>query len=410
MTANSSLPFYTFDISRLLSRSSASAPTGIDRVELEYARYLCQHAEDRLQFSAVHPFGRLSILPFEIAKSFIEKIGVFWDNGEQGKAVQKLSTRLMRSLILPKFKQNTDHTRPDVYLLMSHHHLTRPSIFETIKRRNNSFFVPMVHDLIPLQYPEYSREKEPSRHKRRIETVVKFSDGVLTPSLAVRDALLPYFQHSPRPEVPIWPAPLGVSPRTTAASYSLQVTTEKPYFVCLGTIEGRKNHLLLLNVWRRLIEIHGAKTPRLLIIGKRGWENEQVIDMIERTPSFAGIVREYNNLPNDEVVALLKNARALLFPSFSEGFGLPLAEALALNVPVICSDIPVFQEVGKNKVTYLDPIDGLGWLDTISTYSSLKTPQTPPPYFEDNDALNWDTSVKNGLLEIENFISQKKLA
>ncbi|GBR54887.1 glycosyltransferase [Neokomagataea thailandica NBRC 106555] len=188
------------------------------------------------------------------------------------------------------------------------------------------------------------------------------------------------------------------------------MTTEKPYFVCLGTIEGRKNHLLLLNVWRRLIEIHGAKTPRLLIIGKRGWENEQVIDMIERTPSFAGIVREYNNLPNDEVVALLKNARALLFPSFSEGFGLPLAEALALNVPVICSDIPVFQEVGKNKVTYLDPIDGLGWLDTISTYSSLKTPQTPPPYFEDNDALNWDTSVKNGLLEIENFISQKKLA
>lgn len=72
-------------------------------------------------------------------------------------------------------------------------------------------------------------------------------------------------------------------------------------------------------------------------------------------------------------------ARALLFPTFTEGFGLPLIEALSLKVPVIASDIPVFREIAGDIPDYLDPIDGKGWMEYIENYmlenSSLRQRQ-----------------------------------
>ncbi|KAK0329875.1 hypothetical protein LTR94_035023, partial [Friedmanniomyces endolithicus] len=67
--------------------------------------------------------------------------------------------------------------------------------------------------------------------------------------------------------------------------------------------------------------------------------------------------------PDDigRMAALLAGARALVMPSFAEGFGMPVAEALSLGVPVICSDLAALREVGGNTPDYLDPLDGPGW-------------------------------------------------
>ena len=140
------------------------------------------------------------------------------------------------------------------------------------------------------------------------------------------------------------------------------------YFIVLGTIEPRKNHLLLLNLWTRLATTM-ATPPRLLVIGARGWENEQAVDMLERSRRLRGLVEEHNRLSDTAIGSLLSQARALLLPSFAEGFGLPLAEAFASGVPVICSDIPVFREVGGEVPDYLDPLDLFAWRDAIVDYS-----------------------------------------
>jgi glycosyltransferase involved in cell wall biosynthesis len=83
----------------------------------------------------------------------------------------------------------------------------------------------------------------------------------------------------------------------------------------------------------------GAAAPRLVLIGQRGWETENAIDMLERCPTLRGVVFERANVPDVEAARLVKGARALLLPSFAEGFGFPLVEALALGVPVLCSDL-----------------------------------------------------------------------
>jgi glycosyltransferase involved in cell wall biosynthesis len=115
--------------------------------------------------------------------------------------------------------------------------------------------------------------------------------------------------------------------------------------------------------------------PKLILVGRRGWEIENVIDMLERCPALKGAVEEYNDLPDHRLALLLRDARALLLPSFAEGYGLPLAEALAAGVPAICSDIPCFREVGGEVPEYLDPLDAIAWMEAIRDYTGAASPR-----------------------------------
>ncbi|OYW09404.1 MAG: hypothetical protein B7Z53_03015, partial [Rhodospirillales bacterium 12-71-4] len=178
------------------------------------------------------------------------------------------------------------------------------------------------------------------------------------------EELSPWLAARPdRPLVAV--APLGVSP----PSVEDPPVALRPYFVALGTIEPRKNHLLLLNLWRQFANTMGGAAPRLVVVGRRGWENENVLDMLERCSALDGLVRESGSLPDREVASLLRGARALLFPSFAEGFGLPLAESLALGVPALASDLPALREVGRQVPDYLDPLDGMSWRSAVLDYA-----------------------------------------
>jgi glycosyltransferase involved in cell wall biosynthesis len=150
---------------------------------------------------------------------------------------------------------------------------------------------------------------------------------------------------------------------------------DRPFFIYVSTIEARKNHLLLLNLWRRLAGELGDQAPLLVLIGQRGWETENVVDMLERCPGLRGIVLERNNLPDAEMVGLIKHASALLLPSFAEGFGFPLIEAFELGTPAICSDIPALRETGGDVAEFIDPLDGPGWRTAVLDYAAPNSPR-----------------------------------
>jgi hypothetical protein len=139
----------------------------------------------------------------------------------------------------------------------------------------------------------------------------------------------------------------------------------------------------LLDAWERLvsrkreqIETSSALSlpvviPKLLVIGQPGWEAASVINRLEscrRCPVDAASsapVIWFPDASDSQVTSLMRGAVALLMPSFAEGYGLPVAEALALKVPVIASDIPSLREVGGEVVFYLSPDDVDGWLDAV---------------------------------------------
>ncbi|KAF0097019.1 MAG: group 1 glycosyl transferase [Rhodospirillaceae bacterium] len=142
----------------------------------------------------------------------------------------------------------------------------------------------------------------------------------------------------------------------------------------LGTIETRKNHKLILELWRELQADLGASAPRLLVIGEYGWKGEDVIALLERSTPH-GIVKVYGRLSDAAIAGLLKGARSLLLPSFAEDYGLPLAEALTLGTPVLCSDIPAFREVGGDIPDYLDPADPLAWRGDVLDDAEARSAQ-----------------------------------
>ncbi|MGH8675975.1 MAG: glycosyltransferase family 4 protein [Burkholderiales bacterium] len=224
-----------------------------------------------------------------------------------------------------------------------------------------------VHDLIPVKHPEYFRPGEGREFLAHLHNVLGIARGIIVNSRDTEAALLGYAKRAGLNCPPIAVVPLA--PSWSLMPVSGPRTAVEPYFVILGTIEPRKNHLLLLHLWLALMEGKEGPVPNLYVIGQRGWECENVVDLLERRAPLKGVVIERNDCGDDELANLLHHAQALLMPTFAEGFGLPVVEALAAGVPVIASDLPVFREIAGEIPEYADPIDGRRWKELILDYA-----------------------------------------
>jgi glycosyltransferase involved in cell wall biosynthesis len=353
------------DVARLAERACIGSLTGIDRVELAYAETLLALAPDRTRFVMMGRWSdRLSILPAAATRSLIGGIRRAWRDARPGQCRGAAMRLLAGAAAGPRAPADPSA----IYLLVSHRHLHRQAALAAALRRSRAGFVPLVHDLIPLEFPEYGRPGEADRHRARMATVAALADGIVVNSAATGVALAPFLPA----RQPVHVAPLGIpSPAGDIAAEG----GERPYFLCVGTIEPRKNHLLLLHLWRRLVATYGNRAPRLVIVGGRGWENENVLDLLDRCTALRGHVVELGTVPDTRLTALLRGARALLMPSFAEGFGLPVAEAVAHGTPVLCSDLPALREAGGDVPEYLDPLDTPAWQAAVEDYTADVSPR-----------------------------------
>jgi glycosyltransferase involved in cell wall biosynthesis len=258
-----------------------------------------------------------------------------------------------------------------VYINVSHKGLHLSFVRQWLRRNQNWKAVYLVHDTIPLSYPEYVKPGDDEKHWRRLKNIAATASAIIVNTHFTGNSLRELMNDDISPDVPIEVAPLGVESafRPTNAPLPHGAT----YFICVGTIEPRKNHLLLLQVWRRLVSDLGAAAPKLVIVGRRGWENENIIDLLERSNELRDFIYEYPRLPDNALANLMAGARAILFPSFVEGYGLPVVEALAQRVPVLCSDIPAHREIAGDVPDLLDPLDGPSWLDAVLDYSRVES-------------------------------------
>lgn len=353
------MPPLLIDITRLLSRLlKGRLATGVDRVDLAYVEHYGHRAR-----AVVRVRGRSIALSMRASQTVFEQLvtqreALPWSIGMRvlrGALAGAGEAPLAGSLVF-----NTGHSG-----------LHQPAYVRHL-RAQGLRPVFMVHDLIPITHHEYCRAGERERHMQRMDTVLDTAAGVITNSQATLDELARYALRRGKPMPAAQCARLAPGlPRIAPGSRPIA----EPYFVVLGTIEPRKNHWMLLQVWRRLVERLGAATaPRLVVIGQRGWECENVIDLLERCEPLRGVVMEQSSCTDADLTTWLHHAQALLFPSFVEGYGLPLVEALMLGTPVIASDLPVFREIAADIPDYLDPLDGPGWMDRIERYASPESP------------------------------------
>lgn len=245
-------------------------------------------------------------------------------------------------------------------------------LFRWLNRRPQVQPVFFVHDLLPLDYPEYFRPSHIELTRRRLATIAIDGAAFITSTLVVRDRLLDVLRRYGQFDPPIHVAPLP-SPLPSLRHSLVAESASRPYFIMVGTVEPRKNHLLLLNLWREFAS-RSQNIPKLVLVGAPGWENEQVLDMFERCTAIRPHVQNVHRVSAAALAQLLGHAQALLMPSFDEGYGLPAVEALTLGTPVIASDIPVFREITQGCATLLSPLDGRDWHEAILAFTERASP------------------------------------
>lgn len=343
------------DVTRLLGRLvKGRLPTGVDRVILAYVQHYGKRAR-----AVVRVGGRSFVLPEAESQKVFRWLRM---PGRRRDVALYLATGLLgsRQPVEECFFFNAGHSglEQDSYLAMLRRQRVKP-IF-------------VVHDLIPITHPEYCRSGERERHSARMKNILAVASGVVANSQATLNELASFAARTGQSMPPSVVALLAPGmPKISAGKRPITM----PYFVMVGTIEPRKNHCLLLLLWRDLVEHFGQNAPRLVIIGQRGWECENVVDLLERCEPLKGYIIEHSICADEELVTYLQHAQALLFPSFAEGYGMPLVEALAHGVPVIASDLPVFKEIAGNIPEYINPLDGKRWNELIMEYAKPVSPK-----------------------------------
>jgi len=227
----------------------------------------------------------------------------------------------------------------------------------------------LLHDLIPIEHPQFTTPHKSARHAGRVRRAIEAASGIIANSHATARAIRAFAQGEGLAPPPLLEAPLG-APLLPPPGPDPRKTTGRASFVCVSTIEHRKNHMLLLDVWQRLIAQLGEAAPQLVLIGRWGVGGKAVRQRYLADPQLHRFVTIHNDCSDAEIALHLRAAQALLAPSRAEGFGLPVAEALRLGVPVIASDLPAFREAGGTVPTFLDPAASDAWLQMIRQFAA----------------------------------------
>ena len=343
---------YLLDVSRLVWRAwRGQLPTGIDRVCLEYVAHFGSRSQ-----AVVQANGRAFTLSPESSDRLFRAI---LRSGRAAKA--SLLAAGLRAL------GGLSRSAPRagmIYLNVGHtglHNRALPAWIEA----NGARAVYLIHDLIPITHPQFCREGEVEKHGMRMENALVSASVIIGNSRATLDELAAFASGRGLAMPPAQAAWIsGYRSDETVEPIAL----ERPHFITVGTIEGRKNHILLLQIWRRLVADLGSDAPILAIVGQRGWESEAATAMLDDAGQFGGALRELGSCGDRELRGLLSGARALLMPSFAEGFGLPIIEALEAGTPVMASDLAVYREIVGDIPTYLDPDDAAAWESAIRAF------------------------------------------
>jgi len=233
-----------------------------------------------------------------------------------------------------------------------------PNHLAPVLRRIESPFVVTIHDMAVYRCPRYQPLKTTSIHRALIPAVARRASIVLTVSESARQDIL---EHLRLPEERVRVVYEGVHAAFHEAPSPSQVQALRarlglqcPYILNVGTLEPRKNHLGLIEAYERLVR--QQRVPHHLVLaGGRGWRNRALLARLTSS-GLRDRIHLLGYVQDADLPALYHGADAFAFPSWYEGFGLPVLEAFTCGVPTLISSDPALREVaGLGNALIADP-------------------------------------------------------
>jgi glycosyltransferase involved in cell wall biosynthesis len=235
-------------------------------------------------------------------------------------------------------------------------------------------FVVTIHDLFPFDFPDIHSGPLPRAvNQSLMRQAVRRATRIITPSKATARGLTARF---PRSDGRISAIPEAADERfspardaTAETAWQARLGIRPPYVFYLGQWKAYKNLPVLIEAFSMVLQTH----PNLqLVLAGDDPRHPEVRRAADRLP--AGSVVLPGRLPDAAVPDLYRGAAMLILPSRAEGFGLPVIEAMACGVPIVCSDLPVLREIADGVATFCDPTSPAEFARAIASTVDESTP------------------------------------
>jgi alpha-1,2-rhamnosyltransferase len=272
--------------------------------------------------------------------------------------------------------------------------------------------VSVIYDLIPLTHPQFCDDGLVVLFQRWFKWVSRTADGFIAISKTIRDQVEAYVREGVA-ETKLrnqWfdhfylGCELDLAEKTGMVRREVKRAFQNgcPVYLMVGTIDPRKNHGYLLDafdlLWQKGFGIN------LCFVGKVGWKCRTLIKRVKTHSEYNKRLFMFHGLSDTELEYCYLKSRSLVLPTYVEGFGLPLVEAMQRGLPVMASDIPVFREVGGDFIAYFDPEKPEALAELIGNYeASGEFPASRK--VKDWSWLNWEDSTKQLLTKIVSHVN-----
>lgn len=370
---------FLYDLTRLVSRCKNTTPTGIDRVDINYILWLLENFEDIIfinqhecKFKIIDSSKAISIL-----KTAIENWGYKFDL--RNKVYQNKYDSILEYI---------NNNYQVIYFNVSHL-MTATDEFVKFSTYSNFKSIFFIHDLIPVTHPHFVRENDYLSFTKKIYVIFSCVSQLIVNSYFTKNSINDFCIKNNISVPPIEVLFIGCEKK-----FELQINKSRlNFFLYVSTLEPRKNHLLLIYIWEMLFQKYRNATPKLLLIGNKGWNIDWLVYYLKANPIAKKFIIHMENISDMQMRKYIYECLATLNPSNVEGWGMPAVESLSANAITICSDIPAYREATKGMATYIHPSDTISWYNTICSiyegkYSHIKKHFEIPSWKEHFIKLN----------------------
>lgn len=250
-----------------------------------------------------------------------------------------------------------------------------------------------IHDVIFMRFPQYYPGFDRNLYRIKTASAIKNADAIVAISEQTKNDLIEFFDaDSSKINVIYQGCDAAFNQpynQQDVDSIKRNFSIEKPYIISVGTIEDRKNQLLLTNAF---LESKIAHDFELILVGKQGKIAQEIQKLIEKHEKGKNVKMLYD-VGFTDLPLLLKGAEFSCFSSKYEGFGIPVLESMSIGTPVLSSDASCLPEVGGDAVAYFESDN----LESLKTQLELLA--------DDKTALN--SLSEKGKLRAKKFDNAK---
>lgn len=225
----------------------------------------------------------------------------------------------------------------------------------------------LFHDIIPALLPHSYGPGFPPIYMKWLDESLAACDIAFSNSVNTKRDILAYCKDKGIAAPSVYPIRFGdeISHSDAAPSNEIAAKAQENFILAVGTLEYRKNHVLLLNAYRYMIQDLNYVPPKLYLVGKPGWLGHDIDYQVANDSVLRGHVEVLQGLPDEDLQRLYERAMFTVYPSFYEGWGLPIAESLNYGKVCIASRSSSMTEIAPDLVRYAHPLLLTEWTEQI---------------------------------------------